>query len=108
MGLKFPAHCTLGKWNYGSTSGSGIDGHKLTPFILRDGKLFKDGRTRFQQGDWYGVCVDRDSVDTIGLTHGYMQPYGRNLGAFVMSRAARKRGFTTTDWMYNRRKSAPR
>jgi hypothetical protein len=63
--------------------------------------LFKDGKSRYQRGDWDGVCVPYDSYSAIGLTHGYTQPYGRNLSEFKQSRAARKRGYVSTDFWYN-------
>lgn len=93
--------CTRDLWSCGGTSGTGIDGVRLEPFIYRPGRLFKDGQSRYQRGDWYGVCVPRDSVDIIELTHGYAQPYGRNLLGFKQSRAARKRGHVCTDTFYN-------
>lgn len=96
------AKVTRGSWGVSTTSGSGIKGVQLSVVILRDGKLFKDGKFRFQKGDKDGlILTGHESADALTLEHGYSQKYGRNTSKFVMSRAARKRGMTTDNIWYN-------
>lgn len=107
---------TRGPWNYGGTSGS--DGHFIEPFRIREGFPVKcaDGcgqlqcTFRVQRGQLYGhelkgTFDERRAESTrLGLLYGYTQYYGRNTGKkFVMSRAARKRGYKTDDRSYNYR-----
>lgn len=101
---------TRGPWSFGTISGSGIKGKEIQPFRLREGKLFRDGKYRIQRGQLYGVTVDLGSfdannaeIDRLGLEYGYIQHYSRNVCRFVMSRAARRRGYTTDDIWYNRK-----
>lgn len=100
---------TRGPWGYGSTSGHGINGHKINPhrfFHDANGNYVKgsDGKpVGYLRGTLAGVTVaTREEVEKLGLLYGYTNYYGRNSCGFVMSRAARKRGYTTTDGMYNR------
>ncbi len=99
---------TNGPWNYGGMSGSGIPaGHIVhQPFRNRDGKLFKDGKGRTQKGDCYDVIMTHAEHDAKGLEHGYTKLFTRNYGKFVMSRAARKRGYQTDDYFYNLKKNS--
>jgi hypothetical protein len=91
-------------WNFGTESGSGIRGHLLQPFRLREGKLFKDGKHRVQKGQLWGLAVrDSQVADTLALLYGYVQKYSRNSTHFVQSRAARRRGYVTSDVWYLRR-----
>jgi hypothetical protein len=97
-------HCTRGPWGFSTLSGGRPHAIVMQPTICRPGPLFRDGRCRFQKGDHHGrPVVDQDEATRIGLDHGYLQPYGRNTTGFVMSRAARRRGFTTTDYLYQSR-----
>lgn len=102
---------TRGPWNCGGMSGSGIEGYILQPFRMREG--FQPTETchmtvRFQKGQLHGYSVTgtyderRAEAQRLELLYGYAQYYGRNTCGFVMSRAARKRGYKTTDGMYNR------
>lgn len=93
-------------WYYSNTSGSNIQGHIINAFRHFPGKLFKDGQSRFLHGQLNGKAVaDSDEADALGLLYGYTRRYGRNSSGFVMSRAARKRGYKTTDRTYNYRAS---
>lgn len=95
---------TNGPWGFSTMSGCGIKGYEMHPAIMRSGKLFKDGQFRFQKGQLYGkVVATREEADRLSLEYGYTHLYGRNTCKFVMSRAARKRGYTTEDRMYNDR-----
>lgn len=95
---------TRGPWGAGSTSGTGIDGHIVNVYRCIDGNKFKDGKFRIMNGQLDGLTLQtREEVNALQLLYGYIQPYSRNSVHFVMTRAARKRGYTTTDWMYTSR-----
>jgi len=96
--------CTRGPWGYSCTSGSGIRGIVVHAYRVRPGVR------AIQRGTIYGLSIDlgdfdrnHDEYARLGLLYGYTQYHGRNTGRFVMSRAARKRGYTTTDRAYNHR-----
>ncbi len=72
---------------------------------MPDGTPFKDGsKVKFLHGQLDGMMFKRDDPQRVRLCllYGYLKPYGRNTCSFVMSRAARKRGYKTTDGMYTR------
>lgn len=101
---------TRGPWGYGNISGSGIKGYRINPhrfFRTPDGKDIrgKDGRPLpALQGTLNGVTVATlKEARELGLVYGYTKYYGRNTCGFVMSKAARKRGYVTTNGQYNRR-----
>jgi len=52
----------------------------------------------------YGKLMTLDEVFNLNRETGRTVPAGRNTDMFVMSRAARKRGYITTDHSYNRKK----
>ena len=95
---------TRGPWSVGSTSGHGIDGEILS--ICRHLRL-PSGRYAMMRHQLDGMPFQgtRDERNRLLCLHGVLQPYNRNLCQFVMSRAARKRGVKTTDWMYLARKA---
>ena len=105
MNIRNNRTVTNGPWGVSTSSGYGIAGSKLSVCRLLDGKLFADGRFRFLRGQLDGMMfADKfgDDYQRICLTYGYLKMYGRNTCNFVMSRAARKRGYRTTDGMYLR------
>lgn len=56
----------------------------------------------FKSGDIYGMKFpNSDAAHKYMLERGYSHYYCRNITGFVMSRAARKRGYTTGDVRYN-------
>lgn len=72
-----------------------------------------DGRKNEYGGysDFYHLYVPRHGefmtekeADQLDIESGNAVPYFRNACRFVMSRAARKRGLTTNDFLYNNRK----
>lgn len=84
------------------TTGSGIPRGMVqygTFRVLRG----PDGKDRFLMPPEYGNFMTLKEADELDRTTGRAVPYGRNTVRFVMSRAARKRGYTTDDWMYNSR-----
>ena len=62
---------------------------------------YKDGRVYFFKGPHYGKIVTKEEYERMSREYGFVVGYSRNCNRFVMSRAARKRGYTTDDWMYN-------
>lgn len=57
-----------------------------------------------KHGDIYGMeFPNSDEAHKYMRERGYSHYYCRNITGFVMSRAARKRGYTTTDRLYLRR-----
>jgi len=64
----------------------------------------KDNITFFARGPLYGKIIPKEDYDKLAREHGFTSAYSRNTCKFVMSRAARKRGYTTDDWMYNSKK----
>lgn len=102
MNAKNNPTVTRGPWNYGSMSGSGIDGSIVQPV-----RFWDSGRPRpMLKGQLYGLRVTGDydarhaEIDRLGLLYGYTQRYGRNTCGFVQSRAARRRGYKTADRLY--------
>lgn len=96
---------TRGPWNYGGMSGP--DGHFIQPFRIR--RENGERNAPIQHGQLYGHRLTGTyderyaEANRLGLLYGYTQYYGRNTCGFVMSRAARKRGYKTGDTMYLRR-----
>ena len=88
-------------WCSGHEHQLGTEEYILKPFKVWDGHLFQDGRTRHQRGELYDVVVSSDEeAARRQLEHGDSKVYGRNVIRFVMSRAARRRGYTTQDSLY--------
>lgn len=97
---------TRSPWNCGGLFGNDIDGYEMQPFRIIEGSNFKDGKFRIMHGQLYGLRIPMDGnhhkiADDLFLLYGYGAKYSRNSCKFVMSRAARKRGHKTSDWMYN-------
>lgn len=104
---------TRGPWSFSSTTGTGIRGavlsvaaHRRMPD--RPGLKFLLQRVLLQRGQLDKHTVDLADFDArnaeinrLGLVYGYLQYRGRNTTKFVMSRAARRRGYTTADRRYN-------
>lgn len=92
---------TRGPWGFSSTSGTGIDGAILNVY-----RFPRPDRMLMMRGQLDGMRIvgtydERNAkLDALGLEYGYLSRYGRNTCKFVMSRAARRRGFTTQDWAY--------
>jgi len=99
---------TRGPWGFSSTSGTGIDGAILHVHRFpRPANMTAAGwRPLMMRGQLDGMRVtggydERNAkLDALGLEYGYLARYGRNTCKFVMSRAARRRGFTTNDYGY--------
>jgi hypothetical protein len=90
-------------WGVSQTTGSDIQGAILNVYKCHDGSKFKDGKFRMQYASLNGMTFPTrfdNGYDKVCLEHGFLKLYGRNTCKFIMSRAARKRGYTTTDWMY--------
>jgi hypothetical protein len=103
MNTKNNRTVTNGHWGVSTTSGSDIQGSILNVYRCIDGSKFKDGKFRIQYASLNGMNFPErfdSGYDRICLEHGFLKLYGRNTCKFVMSRAARKRGYKTTDWMY--------
>lgn len=95
---KFRTTCTQGPWCFSLSSGP--DGRFVSATRRvgpeREGKMLHG-----QFGRYPGRPVACDGeADRLGLEHGYIQRYGRNLTRFVMSRAARKRGLVSPCHFY--------
>lgn len=105
MNPKRNTTCTRGPWGVSSTSGSGIQGSEISVYRMFD-RSPSGKRCLFLYGQLNGITIHGDydtrrkEMDRLMLLYGYSKYYGRNVCKFVMSRAARKRGYTTTDWMY--------
>lgn len=103
MNAKNNKTVTNDHWGVSTTSGTGIDGSILNVYRCIDGHHFKDGKFRIQYASLNGMTFKErygEAYQAVCLEHGFLKRYGRNVCGFVMSRAARKRGYTTTDWMY--------
>lgn len=112
MNPKRQTICTRDQWCTGSNSGA--DGYRLSCFRPREG--FPPGgrfgsTARYQRGQLDGLLLtgtydEREAeAKRLMVLYGYDQWHGRNTCGFVMSRAARKRGYTTTDRMYLNRQA---
>lgn len=96
------AKVTNGRWGVSATTSTGTKGIELSVYIYRPGRLFADGKDRWQNGDHdKRVFASHDAADACTLQHGYSKQRGRNTVGFVMSRAARRRGMTTINAAYN-------
>jgi len=81
-----------------TTTGSGIKGVQIS--VCRFPKKTGWGMLK---GQLNGLTVEtHEQADALLLTYGYTKQFGRNTCKFVMSRAARKHGMTTTDYGYTR------
>lgn len=116
---------TRSPWGAGSVSGTGIDGLICQPTRYRDKKEFLEAglpfssrfNSKFQKGQLDGVNIKRTRPDgtiktydelygeynSLMMEYGYTQYHSRNSINFVMSRAARKRGYKATDLFFIRR-----
>lgn len=105
MNPKTNRNVTNSPWNSGGMFGHAGNNYEMQPFRLIEGHRFKDGVMRFMYGQLHGKMFPmvegyHKEVEDLFRLYGYSKYYGRNTCKFVMSRAARKRGYTTTDWMY--------
>lgn len=85
-----------GEFGFGSISGGKIKGYKASV-----SKHYPNGKIRKAEIDGK-IFNSREELDRYGLEYGITHYYGRNIGGFVMSKAARKRGYTTDNRWYNR------
>lgn len=92
---------TNGDWNVSGTTGSGIPTGMIQTNFFR----VRKGRNGnlYQYGDKSGLTVSSKDFDSLTLIHGYSKFYTKNYREFIMSRAARKRGYRTVNAQYNRR-----
>lgn len=81
-------------WSFGVTTGwnipSGYCKYGACRFI----------GNKILRNEIYGKLVKINEADNIAYEAGVIYPYTRNCCKFVMSRAARKRGYTTNDFTY--------
>lgn len=110
MNPKKNTHVTNGHWSCGTISGYGIDGYIISVHKHYTREQCKDNQYRIKSGQLDGVNVKTsEEAEALKLLYGYTKYYSRNTIKFVMSRAARKRGYKTTDRMYcDRVKDTPR
>ena len=95
----------LAKWNVSTTTGHGINGAELSVFQIIPGRKFGHPHGMIRYAALNGkLFPSSDAAFEAAAQHGYTIPYGRNTVEFVMSRAARRRGWTTTNWIYLRHK----
>ena len=88
---------TTPRWGFSTTSSSDTTGCQISVYRFVGRKL--------ATADLNGLTVaSDDQARAIALARGYLQPYCRNSCKFVMSRAARRHGVTTQDWLYNSRR----
>lgn len=95
-----PICCNSG-WSVGSCQMKGFA-------CAEPAKIYGDMPNKFggigvhKPGDIYGMrFANSDEAHRYMRERGYSHYYCRNSRGFVMSRAARKRGYTTGDWRYN-------
>lgn len=94
-------HVTRGPWGFSTTNGSEIDGYQIN--VYRFPNAPKSYR-KMMTGQINGIIVKtREEAGRLGMVYGFLQHYSRNSCRFVMSRAARKRGYITTDRLYGDR-----
>lgn len=95
--------CTRGPWGFSDTQGSGVAPGTcvLSAYCL---VTLPSGRRVFRHGQLTGRVVPAADRTALAMLYGFLQPYGRNVCNFVMSRAARRRGLTTADTWYHMRK----
>lgn len=86
-------------WGHGCTTGDGIPNGYA---IYRACRYVAN--YRFLHNENYGKLVKLEDVNKMGYERGILVPYTKNCVKFVMSRAARKRGYTTNDYLYTSRK----
>ena len=70
-----------------------------------------DRSMKNMKGTLNGVKVATDQeADALLLEYGYTRYSSRNTYRYVLSRAARRRGYTTSDWIYqsNKRRAEER
>jgi hypothetical protein len=98
---------TNGPWGFSSTHTSDAPHvNTINVYRIHEASRFKDRQFRVQYGQLNGTMVGGNynarnaEIDRLGLMYGYLKPYSRNTCEFVMSRAARRRGHVTTNWMY--------
>lgn len=88
-------------FGFGTMSGYGINGHEIQPCRH---VILKSGRWAMMRHSLYGRTVSTyEEARKLGIEAGILHYYGRNTCGFVQSRAARRRGYVTTDHMYLRR-----
>lgn len=96
--------CTRGGWGFSTTSGQSPDGLVISAYRSRPVRNCFGGVGRMVDGQLSGVIVKTyEEASRLGLLYGYLQPFGRNTMKWVMSRAARRRGYTTTNPSYHGR-----
>ena len=97
--------CTNGHWGVSYETSSETRGVKINVYRHREypaGVTRNGWRFTIQYGQLNGLVVANDvEARDLALTYGYLQTYSRNSCRFVMSRAARRRGFTTDDYRYH-------
>lgn len=86
-------------WTSGYTTGHGIpDGYCIMSCAHYVGNY------KFIHNENYGKLIKIEDYEKMAYERGIIVPYFRNSVKFVMSRAARKRGYTTNDYLYESRK----
>ena len=100
--------CPIGQWNYAIEYGWGISGCIIEPVRFLSKKNASSRPDLYTlKGQLYGVHVPtKEEVTRLGLLYGYIMPVSRNSKKFVMTRAARRRGYLSTDVGYNRKAMA--
>ena len=96
---------TRGPWSYSTTSGYGIEGYCINAYRW-PARAMTDYMGPMLSGTLQGrVVATSAEADALGLLHGYLQPYSRNMGRFVASRASKRRGIVAQDYVYESRRA---
>ncbi len=98
-----PRSCSGRNHVCGLTTGSGIPTGMCTYGTFRVLKNRETDRTYHLMPPEYGNVMPIEDAHQLDQETGRATPYGRNVVEFVQSRAARRRGFVSTDRIYNRR-----
>ena len=95
--------CVSNNWTSGYTTGTGIPNGMCIYCASRVVYEFPycGGRSWFPRNEKYGKLMTIEAADKIQIEKGIVHPYTRNTVNFVMSRAARKRGYKSDSYYYN-------
>lgn len=91
-------------FTFGCMSGGSIKGYQANISKHYDigHPLNKTGKYKILKSEVDGKLYNSiEELDKMGLERGYIHYYGRNTCEFVMSKAARKRGYTTQNRGYH-------